>query len=347
MKNLLNFSLAASLVLVLATSAQAHNKHNGGNGPSCNPTLRCDAGGPYLVNGEPGVVSVQLDGLGSTGALDYVWNTTYPGAYFNDAALPNPVLIIPVTSDCSFNVTVELLVKNGNNSKSCTTRVKVRDRVKPVIMCPGPQKIISGMDESPQALGFATATDNCDQNVSISYCDKRVYPECRGDRFAYIIERTWRAVDNDCNVSKCVQIIDVVRFFAHLDILPGVCPNPYNANACGSLPIAITGAKDFNVTQIQWSSLRLYGLDCSAGPLAPNCIQLADVATPFINTLACNCTDLNGDGRLDLLMRFSRSQINQAFGLANAPAGTTLTVVVIGKLHNGVQFVAQDCMTLQ
>ena len=188
---------------------------------------------------------------------------------------------------------------------------------------------------------------SCDQNVHISYCDRRILPECRGDRFAYIIERTWKAVDNDCNVSKCVQIIDVVRFFAHLDILPGVCPNPYNANACGYLPIALVGNKDFDVTQINWNSVRLYGIDCSAGPISPSCFQLADVATPFINGLDCNCTDLNGDGRLDLLLRFQRSRINNAFGLCGVPAGTTLTVVVIGKLCNGVQFVAQDCMTLQ
>lgn len=357
MKNIAHFTLAAALLLGLASSAHAHqnngcnpnpcggNSGNGGNG-GCTPTLRCDAGGPYVVDAAPGVVTVQLNGLGSTGAMDWVWNTTYPGAYFMDAGVPNPVLVIPVMNDCSFNVTVDLLVKRTGESKTCSTTVRLKDRVKPVIVCPELAKVISGMDTSPQALGFATATDNCDQNVHVSYKDKIIFPDCRADRFAYQIERTWKAVDDDCNVEKCVQTIDVVRYFANLDILPGACPNLYNRRATSTLPIAIVGAPGFDVTQIQWNSIRLYGLDCTAGPLLPQCIGYADVATPFLNGLNCNCTNANGDGKLDLVLHFSRAQINCAFDLAEMSKGETLTVIVTGKLCDGRMFIAQDCMTV-
>jgi hypothetical protein len=385
MIKLSHFSLAAALLLGLATAAQAHNNnhnngcnsssgggngngncgggnhnncnHGGGNhggggnggngGGNCGPTLRCDAGGPYTVAYAPGSVSIQLNGLDSTGAQDYVWNTTFPGAYFDDAALPNPTLVIPTSNDCSFNVEICLLVKRPGQSKTCCTTVRVRDRQKPVIECPDMAKVISGEDTSPQALGFATATDNCDSNVQISYCDRIVPPDCKADRFAYIIERTWRAVDDDCNVAKCVQIIDVVRYSARLDIIPGACPNIYNRNGCGTIPIAISGDVGFDVTKIQWNSVRLWGYQCTGGPIEPQSLCFGDASTAFLNTLNCLCTNANGDGKLDLVGRFRRSQINCAFDMWDVPAGTQLTLVVTGKLCDGRLFIAQDCMTVQ
>ncbi|MDZ4774320.1 MAG: hypothetical protein SGI72_14425 [Planctomycetota bacterium] len=363
MMKLAQLTFAAALLLGLASSAQAlsNNNNNGCNPPpcgnggngngngngGCNPILRCDAGGPYTVNSAPGVITVQLNGLDSTGALDWVWNTTYPGAYFMDAAVPNPVLVIPVTNDCSFNVEVCLLVKRQNQSKTCCTTVRVRDHVKPVITCPDLAKVISGMDTSPAALGYATATDNCDQNVTVTFKDKILQPDCKADRFAYQIERTWKAVDDNCNVAKCVQIIDVVRYFANLDVMPGACPNLYNRRAAGTLSVTLVGAPGFDVSQVQWSSLRLYGLDCSAGPLAPNSLQFADTATPFINGIDCNCTNVNGDGTMDLVLNYNRSSINCAFNLAEVTKGETFKVVVIGKLTNGVKFIAQDCLVVQ
>lgn len=363
-------SFAFALALGLATAAQASNNpgctpnpcgngggkshHGGGNGGGGNggcggttTTLRCDAGGPYVVASAPGSVSIQLDGSGSTGGIDFVWNTTYPGAYFNDASLPNPTLVIPVTSTCGFDVPVELLLKSASSATTCSTVVRVRDREKPVITCPELAKVISGESTSPDALGWATATDNCDQNVTITYHDRIILPECRGDRFAYQIERKWKAVDDDCNVERCIQIIDVVRRSANIDVLPGVCPNTYDPSGCGYLAIAIAGEPGFNANQIKWNSIKLWGYECSAGPLSPDCLQLCDVATPFPNGFNCNCTTANGDGKVDLVARFKRSRINNAFGLCNVPAGTAIRVVVTGKLQNGNEFAGLDCFIVQ
>lgn len=374
MKNLLTFSFLAVSVLGFATSARAHDGNNGcnqgsggnngncqggghggnnghqgggygGNG-GCNVNLSCDAGGPYTVAAAAGLLSVQLDGTSSFGATSWSWSTNAAGAVFNDSTLPNPVLVIPSAGSCSSNVQVQLTVHRGQSTKTCSTTIRLRDTQKPVIQCPELGKVFSGMDTSPESQGWATATDNCDQNVQITYCDKIVFPQCPADRFAYVIERTWRAVDDDCNVAKCVQLIDVVRVVAALDIRPGVCPNVYDANACSLLPIAIVGAPGFDVTQINWCSVKVWGLDCTAGPIAPHAFQLTDVATPVISGVNCNCDDLNGDGKLDLLLKVQRYRINQSFGIANKPSGTTLPVVVTGQLCNGVRFIATDCMVL-
>lgn len=380
MKNLLTFSFAVATVFAFSNDARAlngynngnnncssnHQHHNGchnGNGGNngggwngggwngggnngCNVNLSCDAGGPYKIDAAPGTVSVQLDGTDSFGATGWLWTTNAPGAAFNDATLPNPTLTFVAADSCSASYQITLTVTRNQQSKTCSTTVKLKDREKPVIQCPELEKVFSGMDTSPSALGFATATDNCDQNVKITYWDKIVFPDCKADRFAYVIERTWKAVDDDCNVSKCVQIIDVVRVVTALDVRPGVCPNVYDANACTLLPIAITGSATFDVTKINWCTVKVWGLDCTAGPIEPHSFHLADVATPLISGVNCNCDDLNGDGTLDLLLKVKRSKINQAFDVCDQPAGTTLPVLVTGRLCNGVYFIAQDCMVL-
>ncbi|MGD8383662.1 MAG: hypothetical protein PVJ11_16085, partial [Syntrophobacterales bacterium] len=59
-----------------------------------------------------------------------------------------------------------------------------------------------------------------------------------------------------------------------LDIKPTSCPNPLNTKKRGVLPAAILGTENFDVTQIDVSTLRLEGV-------APIRWNLEDVATPF------------------------------------------------------------------
>lgn len=366
MKHLLSLTFVAAMAFSLASTVQAHNNNgcnNGGNnGPSngcnnggsnwgnnggCQVNLSCDAGGPYSVAGELGSVTVQLDGTQANGAQTWHWSTNFPGAVFNDASLPNATLTIPVGTDCSFNVNLSLTVTRNSVSKTCCTTIRVRDHVKPVITCPEFVKLTDGMETGPATAGYATATDNCDQNVQVTYCDKIIHPACAADRAVYQIERTWKAVDNDCNVAKCTQIINIDRLYAYMDVLPGVCQNLYNRGASANLPIAIVGLSGFNAAQIQWSSVRLFGLHCAGGPVAPECFELADVATPFFNSPSCACTNENGDGTPDLVAKFKRSKINQALGLANVAPGTAIPVIITGRLCNGIDFLAQDCIVVQ
>lgn len=344
MHSTLSLALCALLSCVFAADAAANGckpKHP----PT--PTLSCDAGGPYKVDAALGVVTVQLDGTDSAGATSWKWTTTFPGAFFDDSTLPNPVLTVPVDCDCSFNLQVKLTVKRGTQTKNCSATVRLRDKTPPKLFCPPDAKLFCGQPTSPAALGHATATDNCDQNVKITWKDKKIPADCKAGRFDHVIQRTWKAVDDDCNVTKCVQIIDVVKQVASLDILPGVCPNTYDRGSNALLPVVILGSADFDVTRIKWNSIRMYGLDCSAGPVKAHSYQLADAATPYFGQ-NCGCHDVNGDGHLDLVVKFKRNKINDAFDLCDAASGTPIQIIVTGQLEcSGCKFIAEDCIVVQ
>ncbi len=321
-------------------------KHGGGKNDCGNNTkkLDCDAGGPYTASSAGAFAVVELDGTDSRNETGYLWSTNYPGAMFDDVESGQPTLTIPLNGDCSFELTVRLTVTNSKESKTCSTTVRLRDTEPPKIFCPETAKIVCGQSTSPNDLGCATATDNCDSNVKVTYSDKVTYTSCPADRFDSIIERRWKATDDDCNTSKCTQIIDVVKQSTFLDVRPGVCPNEYDAASCDLLPVAILGLDGFNVGQIQWNTVKLYGRNCDGGPVSPQCFQFKDVAGPIAGGPECACDVVPPDGNLDLVAFFSRNKLNQRLGLDCLPPGTTVSVVVTGRLCNGCKFVAEDCM---
>ncbi len=348
MKKLVPTSILAALFLCLPAQASG-----GGHGGGCGPggggggSLVCDAGGPYKVAVALPAVTVQLDGSGSLGATGYAWSTNFPGATFDNPNVARPFLTIPVGNDCTFSLTVRLTVSNGSKQRTCSAAVRVEDRVKPVITCPPLAKVFCGDDTSPAALGFATATDNCDTNVKVKYKDRIIPGTCPAERFDHVIERTWTAIDDDCNFAKCVQIIDVVKVLTKLDAFPGQCPNVYDRDGCGLVPVAILGLEGFNVNQIQWHTVKLYGKNCNGGPVPAQCFAFADVATPFFNGADCECHDAGPDGRNDLVAFFKRSKLNHRLNLDCVDPGTQVPIVVTGRLSNGCRFIAEDCLLVQ
>ena len=45
-----------------------------------------------------------------------------------------------------------------------------------------------------------------------------------------------------------------------IDIKPGSCPNPFNGKSKGSVPVAIVGTGEFDVTDIDITSIELAGV---------------------------------------------------------------------------------------
>ena len=134
---------------------------------------------------------------------------------------------------------------------------------------------------------------------------------------------------------------------AGMDIKPGSCPNPLNCGSNGVIPIAIIGTDDLDVTQVDVSTLRAFVLpngDSNCSPIAvppgPG-PEIEDVATPFDGEL-CDCHDLNGDGVLDLVLKFRTSECCDKWG--DPPGGAEFTVTLIGNLVDGTLFIAADCM---
>ncbi|MDY6839836.1 MAG: hypothetical protein SWH78_17900 [Thermodesulfobacteriota bacterium] len=130
-----------------------------------------------------------------------------------------------------------------------------------------------------------------------------------------------------------------------IDIKPGSCPNPLNVKAKGVLPIAVLGAEEFDVTTIDPASIRLIREGVDEGEVAPLRWAYEDVATPFEGEL-CDCHELNGDGYLDLTLKFSITELVQALNLS-AVKGETVPLTLSGNLTEeagGASVSGQDCI---
>jgi hypothetical protein len=129
-----------------------------------------------------------------------------------------------------------------------------------------------------------------------------------------------------------------------VDIKPGSCPNPFNGKSKGVVPVAVLGTKDFDVTTIDPGTIQLTreAYDVGVPPLR---WALEDVGTPFEGEL-CDCHDLNGDGWLDLTLKFKTQEVKETLGMGGE-VGNTIPLLVIGHLTEdagGTPFEGADCM---
>ena len=95
----------------------------------------------------------------------------------------------------------------SSNSVTCVQTITVRDTTPPTISCPPDKQLQCGDSTAPSNTGMATATDNCDTNVTVSYTDAATPANCTGKPG---IDRTWKATDACGNVATCVQHITFV-----------------------------------------------------------------------------------------------------------------------------------------
>ncbi|MBW2570647.1 MAG: PQQ-like beta-propeller repeat protein [Deltaproteobacteria bacterium] len=141
--------------------------------------------------------------------------------------------------------------------------------------------------------------------------------------------------------------VGVVPVF--VDIKPGSCPNPLNVNVKdkGVLPVAVLGTMDFDVTTIDPSTIKLTRepVDCFVQPIRWSC---EDVATPFEEEL-CDCHDLNGDGYMDLTLKFVTQEVVSCLALEEL-AGKTIPLTLTGNLkeeNSGTPIIGEDCVWIK
>ncbi len=144
---------------------------------------------------------------------------------------------------------------------------------------------------------------------------------------------------NTLTVTLCVhnEWSDQVRVLTQgtvdveIDIKPGSYPNSFNVNGKGVIPVAILGSPDFDVTEIDTSTLSFGGLDLRVkGNGAPQC-SIEDVS-------GANMPDGEPDGYPDLVCQFEDDASNWEEG----EAGATLT----GRLTNGAPFKGTDSINI-
>jgi hypothetical protein len=125
---------------------------------------------------------------------------------------------------------------------------------------------------------------------------------------------------------------DVAPVTVSLDVRPGSCPNPISARASGVLPVAIMGTADFDVNDIDVSSLRLAGV-------APITANQSDEAAPT-STDSCDCSESGPDGWMDLALKFRNQDIVAAIGTQSGVQVLNVT----GTLLDGTSLEGQDCV---
>ncbi len=137
-----------------------------------------------------------------------------------------------------------------------------------------------------------------------------------------------------------------------LDIKPGGCPNPLNPSSHGVLPVGLLGTADFDITQVDVSTVTIsradgvgIGVPPNEGPPGPHS-TFSDVATPIDDDDECACHDLEGDGITDLSMKFRTDDVVAGLQLDDLNSGAVIELVVSGFLHDGRPFAASDCVLL-
>ena len=124
------------------------------------------------------------------------------------------------------------------------------------------------------------------------------------------------------------------------DIKPGSCPNPLNVKGNfekgkAVLPVAILGTDDFDVREIDPSTVTLNGV-------SPARWNFEDAATPYTDDDECGCHEEYGDGFEDLTLKFYRADIIHA--IAPVEDRDFVELVVSGSLGDGTDFVGSDCV---
>ena len=120
------------------------------------------------------------------------------------------------------------------------------------------------------------------------------------------------------------------------DIKPGSCPNPINPKSRGRLPVAILGTPNFDVLDIDVTSLLLEGV-------SPLKSSVKDVTAPFDGD-ECECAENEPDGYDDLTLKFSTQEVVAALG--HVASGDQKALTISGILLDGTPFEASDCVII-
>jgi hypothetical protein len=135
-------------------------------------------------------------------------------------------------------------------------------------------------------------------------------------------ERTGDMLGNATNaiVNRYRDTNVVVELTVGVDVKPGSCDNPVNLGSKGVTPVALLGSADFDVTQVDPTSLALEGVPAQMA-------SLGDVSAPLPDGVC-----LANDGIEDLMLKFDTAALAARLGaVAN---GEPRTLKLSGRLKD-------------
>jgi hypothetical protein len=227
------------------------------------------------------------------------------------------------------------------NETDCKQVITLTDHEAPVITCPDSVEFECPADTDSDAAGSATATDNCDYEISSS---DETTPGC-GDTLK--IERTWTATDSCGNSSSCVQMIEVIDTSApSIACPPSItleCPTDTGVGANGSATGSDTCG---DVTAIESSDSSAPGCggsetitrtwtatdECNNSSSCDQVITVLDTTAPAITcpadvTVECTASTAPGGGNGAASATDACSGVGINYSDASAPGcGNTETI---------------------
>lgn len=178
-------------------------------------------------------------------------------------------------------------------------------------------------------------------------------------------------VDNVTFYNGSVDDIKLRRTLieADVDVKPGSCPNPFNARSKGSVPVAIVGSADLDVTTIDPATITLAGVPALVE------WEIKDTTQPAPTNIDCStCFDANnqanfncdlwdatvnppvagtdgaldsycGDGYLDLIVKFDTQAL--AAAIAEAERNQCVELELTGFTDDGIPVVGGDSVLIR
>jgi hypothetical protein len=184
--------------------------------------------------------------------------------------------------------------------------------------------------------------DECDISTDFGpwyYCDPEV-SECGLD------------CNYNCIPDECDESVEPCLF--GMNIKGGACPAPFNRTSNGVTPIYLVGTEEYDVMDVDLSTIRLMRVDGVGGGVAPHegppgpSSQYGDWDAPFFGEEMCECpdTDPTPDGITDIMMKFDSDLMNELLEMDDLMPGALVPLKITGNLYNGCAIVAYDCVRL-
>jgi hypothetical protein len=123
-----------------------------------------------------------------------------------------------------------------------------------------------------------------------------------------------------------------------LDIKPQSCPNPINVKSKGVFDVAILGTEEFDVRNIDLSTISLEGV-------TPLRHRYKDETSSVVGGQECECYSKKKDKIVDLTMKFDTEQIVDALGTVQD--GEEWLLHLTGRLNDGTEIEGTDCILIK
>ncbi|WP_158281888.1 HYR domain-containing protein, partial [Winogradskyella wandonensis] len=190
----------------------------------------------------------------------------------------------------------------GNVSAPVSQTLTYIDTTAPVLTIPADVTIECTEDESPNTNGTATATDSCDDNITITFSDVINDGDCANN---YTIIRTWTATDctgNSVSLDQTISVVDTTapvlitpNFIENIsvvcDAIPEIPDLEFEDNCSSDVTVEFNEAINFASNSNDYVIIRDWTVDDGCGNIS--------IFTQTINVTALTISTLDGDRCID------------------------------------------------